>query len=59
MKWQKSGRLILTLLLLVLPAACGGNPMPAEPAVPVPEETGAGGGALCPPAVSGGQCDRA
>ena len=41
MKWQKSGRLILTLLLLVLPAACGGNPMPAEPAVPVPEETAA------------------
>ena len=31
----------MTLLLLVLPAACGGNPMPAEPAVPVPEETAA------------------
>ena len=37
MKWQKSGRLILTLLLLVLPAACGGNPMPEETAA-APEE---------------------
>ena len=41
MKWQKAGRLILTLLLLGRPAACGGSPMPAEPAVPVPEETAA------------------
>ena len=41
MKWQEFGQLILTLLLLAQLTACGGSPMPAEPAVPVPEETAA------------------
>ena len=38
MTWQEFGQLILTLLLLAQLTACGGSPMPAEPAVPVPEE---------------------
>ena len=41
MKWQEFGQLILTLLLLALLTACGGSPIPAEPTVPVPEETAA------------------
>ena len=55
MKWQEFGQLILTLLLLAQLTACGGTSRPR----PGGDRGGAGGGALCPPAVSGGQCDRA